>query len=86
MSISKGGGEPEGKDEFCRRFFDLVGIFANWCISQDLEQDCEAATCCLTALPVGRGFAQYGQRGDIFWIEGRRLSVWDFKFALANAA
>ena len=41
----------------------MVHILANWCISQALEQDCEAATCCLTALPVIRGFTQYGQRG-----------------------
>jgi hypothetical protein len=32
-----------------------------------LAQNGEAATCCLTDLTVGRDFAQYGQRGDIFW-------------------
>ena len=61
--ISGGG---EGNGDFCRSFFDLVGIFANWCISQDFAQNCEAATCCLTALLVGRDFAQYGQRETIF--------------------
>lgn len=46
---------------------DFVVFSANCCISQDLAQDREAPTCCLTALPVGRRFAQYGQRWDIFW-------------------
>ena len=41
--ISKCGVKVEGDIFWC--FFDLVGIFANWSFSQDLEQDCKAATC-----------------------------------------
>ena len=74
--MSEGGDSLGGNEVFFGWFFDFVVFFANWCFSQDLAQDREAATWCLTAKPVRRGFAQYGQRWDIFgdvWNSESRL-------------